>query len=89
MTGFIGGGVAGGVAYRYRVEIKNGALFVRVKVRDAKAKAAKAVQQLQIKAANAGKTAKTQTNGTLKMISDKRSELACRAQAYTQAAAVR
>merc|ERR1719412_263299 len=84
MTGFIGGGVAGGVAYRYRVEIKNGALFVRVRVLDAKAKAAKAVQPLQIKATNAAETARIQARGTLKMISDKSSEVACRAQACTQ-----
>mmetsp|Transcript_69305 Transcript_69305/g.136960 ORF Transcript_69305/g.136960 Transcript_69305/m.136960 type:complete len:439 (+) Transcript_69305:65-1381(+) len=87
MTGLIGGGAAGGVAYRYRVEIKNGALFVRVRVLDAKAKAAKAVQPLQIKATNAAETARTQARGTLKMISDKSSEVACRAQACTQAAA--
>jgi len=87
MTGFVGGGVAGGVAYRYRVEIKNGALFVKVKVLDAKAKAAKAVQQLQIKAANTAETAKTQSTATLKMISDKSSEVACRAQACTHAVA--
>jgi len=86
MTGFIGGGAAGGAAYRYRVEIKNGALFLRVKALDGKAKAAKAVQQLQIKAASAAGTAKTQADCTIKMISDKSSEVACRAQACTQVA---
>jgi len=87
MTGLVGGGMAGGVFYRYRVEIQNGALFVRVKVHDAKAKSAKTVQQLQTKAANAAGTAKSQANGTLKMISDKSNEVAYRVQACTQAAA--
>jgi len=87
MTGFIGGGAAGGVAYRYRVEIRNGALLVRVKVLDAKAKAAKAVQQLHMKVANTAETAKSHGNSTLQMISDKSSEVACRAQACMHVAA--
>jgi len=87
MTGFVGGGAAGAVAYRYRVEIKHGTLLVRVKVLDARAKAGKVLQQLQTKAANIGETAKTSGNSTLKMISDKSSEVASCAQACTHAAA--
>lgn len=78
-AGTLSGLVGGGVACRYRSEIRDGAVNVKVKIVLAKARAGEKVQEIQTVANSFTDSAKVRAVGTMQALSDATSEAAGRA----------
>jgi len=87
LSGLVGGGASGGVAYRYRAEIGDGAVHVKVKALRAKDRAAEKAQELQMVANSWVGSAKAHAGGTVQALSDATSEAAERAKVFGHVAA--
>merc|ERR1719362_1311010 len=87
LSGLVGGGASGGVAYRYRAEIGDGAVHIKVKALRAKDRAAEKAQELQMVANSWVGSAKAHAGGTVQALSDATSEAAERAKVFGHVAA--